>query len=149
MGTANMPRSIRKRTIQVWVKICWNISVQKRREIFCPGISRLSLTAAGLPGYKEELQDLFGRVLAGYGEYAAANGWTDPDRLKNTCWNISGRRKPERSWISGPSEVFPEGEITVPPEQLEALAADLYGGYREYASSNGLPDVSRNGRIFR
>ena len=97
---------------------------------------------------KEELQDLFGRVLAGYGEYAAANGWTDPDRLEEYLLEYLRTEEAGEILDQWSSEVFPEGEITVPPEQLEALAADLYGGYREYASSNGLPDVSRMGEYF-
>lgn len=96
----------------------------------------------------EELQELISRIMAGYSEYAAANGWTDPDRFEEYLMEYLQTEEARAILEQWTEEVFPDGEITVPPEQLESLASELFEGYQAYAQVNGFPDVSRMGEHF-
>ena len=96
----------------------------------------------------EELQDLVSRIMAGYSRYAAENGWTDPDKFEEYLIQYLQTEEAGAVLEQWSGEVFPDGEITVSPEQLEGLAADLFDGYQAYARDNGLPDISRMGEYF-
>ena len=97
----------------------------------------------------EQLQELVRRVMAGYQEYAAANGYTDPDRFDE--YLIEYLQTPQaqsvlEKWASENLQF--SGDLEITQEQLEALAADLAAGYQSYAAVNGLPDLAKMGDYF-
>lgn len=96
----------------------------------------------------EELQDLISRVMTGYRAYAAANGYTDPDRFDEYLLEYLQTSEAEEVLSQWAQEVLPESGPVVTTEQLEALAGDLFDGYLAYAEKSGLPDLSRMGEYF-
>ncbi len=96
----------------------------------------------------EELKDLISRVMAGFQEYAAANGYTDSEFFEEYLLEYLETEEVQALLAQWAGEVFPEGEITVSQEQLEALAADLFQGFQAYGESRGLPDLGKMGEHF-
>src|SRR5699024_12070362 len=93
---------------------------------------------------QEQIQSMFQEVMAGYQEYAAQNGYTDPEMFDE--YLLEYLQTPEAQEILGNwgSEIFQtNGEVRVTQEQLEALAGNLTAGYQEYAIENSLPDSAR------
>ena len=93
---------------------------------------------------QEQIQSMFQEVMAGYQEYAAQNGYTDPEMFDE--YLLEYLQTPEAQEILGNwgSEIFQtNGEVRVTQEQLEALAGNLTAGYQEYAVANSLPDPAR------
>ena len=125
------------------------LQTPEAQQILSDNIRDIIQSGADLTVSTEELQQLVQDVMAGYQEYAAANGYTDPDRFDE--YLIEYLQTPEAQAILSQwaSNAFGDvGDVTITQEQLEKLASELAAGYQSYAASNGLPDPSRMGEYF-
>lgn len=104
------------------------------------------------------MEQLVSNVLAGYEDYAAAHPEADYSRLNETF--MAYLQSPEalqilQDWVnrmiqsgvegsvSSGEAIPPNGNLSVSPEQLEALVQNIMQGYQEYAQSNQLTDPER------
>lgn len=125
------------------------LQTPEAQQILSDNIRDIIQSGADLTVSTEELQQLVQDVMAGYQEYAAANGYTDPDRFDE--YLIEYLQTPEAQAVLSQwaSNAFGDvGNVTITQEQLEQLASELAAGYQSYAASNGLPDPSRMGEYF-
>jgi putative ABC transport system permease protein len=97
----------------------------------------------------ESLEQLIRDVMAGFQEYALANGMTDPDRFSEYLAAYLETPEAQQLIAEGASQVIQiTGEPDLSPEQLQACAEALLDGYQEYAVAGGLPDPSKMGEHF-
>ena len=125
------------------------LQTPEAQQILSDNIRDIIQSGADLTVSTEELQQLVQDVMAGYQEYAAANGYTDPDRFDE--YLIEYLQTPEAQAVLSQwaSNAFGDvGDVTITQEQLEKLASELAAGYQSYAASNGLPNPSRMGEYF-
>ena len=87
--------------------------------------------------------------MAGYQQYAADNGLTDPDRFDEYLAMYLETDAARQIIADGASGVVQiSGEPDLSSEQLQACASALLNGYQQYAVENGLPDPSKMGEHF-
>ena len=125
------------------------LQTPEAQQILSDNIREIIQSGADLTVSTEELQQLVRDVMAGYQEYAAANGYTDPDRFDE--YLIEYLQTPEAQAVLSQwaSNAFGDvGDVTITQDQLEKLASELAAGYQGYAAANGLPDPSRMGEYF-
>ena len=125
------------------------LQTPEAQQILSDNIRDIIQSGADLTVSTEELQQLVQDVMAGYQEYAAANGYTDPDRFDE--YLIEYLQTPEAQAVLSQwaSNAFGDvGDVTITQEQLQKLASELAAGYQSYAAANGLPDPSRMGEYF-
>lgn len=125
------------------------LQTPEAQQILSDNIREIIQSGADLTVSTEELQQLVRDVMAGYQEYAAANGYTDPDRFDE--YLIEYLQTPEAQAVLSQwaSNAFGDvGNVTITQDQLEKLASELAAGYQGYAAANGLPDPSRMGEYF-
>ena len=101
------------------------------------------LRVSGIPGAADR------DVMAGFQEYALANGMTDPDRFSEYLAAYLETPEAQQLIAEGASQVIQiTGEPDLSPERLQACAEALLDGYQEYAVAGGLPDPSKMGEHF-
>lgn len=125
------------------------LQTPEARETLAGHMKEIIQSGGSMEVSPEQLQELVRRVMAGYQEYAAANGYTDPDRFDE--YLIEYLQTPQaqsvlEKWASENLQF--SGDLEITQEQLEALAADLAAGYQSYAAANGLPDPAKMGDYF-
>ena len=97
----------------------------------------------------EKIQELIKNIMAGYEQYIAEKGYTDPDQFDEYLMEYLQTDEAKKIISDWMSEVMPEDpKIEITPEQLEKLSDDLVKGYLAYASENSLPDPSKMGEHF-
>lgn len=125
------------------------LQTPEAQQILSDNIRDIIQSGADLTVSTEELQQLVQDVMAGYQEYAAANGYTDPDRFDEYLIEYLQTTEAQAVLSQWASNAFGDvGDVTITQEQLEQLASELAAGYQSYAASNGLPDPSRMGEYF-
>lgn len=97
----------------------------------------------------EQLGAVVKEIMAGFQEYAAENGMTDPNEF-NTYFAAYMQTPEAQKKLEDSGALILQmiGEMEVTPEQLEAIANDMLLGYRQYAEANSLPDPSKMGEQF-
>ena len=89
------------------------------------------------------------RTLCPDSRSAASNGWTDPDRFSEYLALYPQTPEAQQIIAEGAADVLQiSGEITISPEQIQALISGIMSGYQEYAIANQLPDPSKMASIF-
>ncbi len=122
---------------------------EQAQEILSRNIQEILQAGGGGTVTSEQLQELVKSVMAGYQEYAAANGYTDSERFDEYLIEYLQTSMAQEVLNQWASDVFQStSDITVTPEQIEKLAGELASGYLSYAAANGLPDLSKMGDYF-
>ena len=125
------------------------LKTQEARQRIAQGLEQIVQSSLEVKLAPEELEGLVKELMAGFQAYLEANGLTDPDRFGEYLNDYLKTPEAKAILSAGASRVVQvSGEITVSPEQLEALAKDLAEGYEAYARANGLPDPSKMGEHF-
>lgn len=97
----------------------------------------------------EQLQALLQDLLAGFQEYAAANGWTDPAQMNEYLTAYLQTSEAQQIIAQRADDILQiDGDVTLLPDQMQSLMERLMAGYQEYAAANALPDPSRIGEYF-
>ena len=88
----------------------------------------------------ENMQAMQQELMSGYLEYVAGKEDVEnqADKYMMEYLQTEGALQIMAKWSDQIFEI--EGDISIPFEQLEMLAADLAAGYQGYAEANGLPD---------
>ena len=91
----------------------------------------------------ENMQAMQQELMSGYLEYVAGKEDVEnqADKYMMEYLQTEGALQIMAKWSDQIFEI--EGDISIPFEQLETLAADLAAGYQGYAEANGLPDPSK------
>ena len=119
------------------------------RQRLSDGIGAIIEENGGLSVSAEQLSVVVQEVMAGFQEYAAANGMTDPEEINAYLAAYLQTPEAQQKLAEGVALLVKiAGEIEVTPEQLNALANDMVLGYQEYAAANSLPDPSKMGEQF-
>ena len=113
------------------------------------GIRNIIAENGNLTVSTEQLSHVIQEVMAGFQEYAAANGMTDPEQFNTYFAEYLQTPEAQQKVAEGAALIVQmAGEIEVTQEQMEALANDIVLGYQQYAAANQLPDPSKMGEQF-
>ena len=97
----------------------------------------------------DDLRGLFQEVLTGFEAYAAANGYTDPERFDEYLLEYLSTAEVQDILTGWGNQIVQKSDVReITPEQLERLASGIASGYQSYAQANGLPDPSKMGDYF-
>ena len=131
------------------------LQTEEARNTLCNSVKDIMAQNGTITVSSDQIQAMFGEVLAAFQEYAAQNGLTDengqidPELFDD--YLLEYLQTPEAQEILGRwgEEIFQtNGEVWVTQEQLETLAGNLAAGYQSYAQANGLPDPAQIGAYF-
>lgn len=90
------------------------------------------------------MERLVRNVLAGYEDYAAAHPEADYSRLNETFMEYLQSPEAQQILQARINQIIQSNvDVSVSPEQLEALVQDIMQGYQEYAAANQLTDPER------
>ena len=119
------------------------------QDILCAGLEEILAAAGPIRISAQALETLVLDIAAGFPEFAAANGYTDPERFSEYfalyLQTPQAQEKLEAS-IQKLGEI--QGELTISAQQLQALTQEILQGYRAYAAANTLPDPANLGQVF-
>lgn len=126
------------------------LQTEEARTILCDSVKDIMAQNGTITVSSDQIQSMFGEVLAAFREYAAQNGLTDesgqidPELFDD--YLLEYLQTEEAQGILGRwgEEIFQtNGEVWVTQEQLETLAGNLAAGYQSYAAANSLPDPAQ------
>lgn len=125
------------------------LQTPEAQQILEEGIKQIIQSDLTVTVSPEQLQELVQNIMSGFQEYAASNGWTDPDRFSEYLALYLQTPEAQQIIAEGAADVLQiSGEITISPEQIQALISGIMSGYQEYAIANQLPDPSKMGEHF-
>lgn len=125
------------------------LQTSEARSILTENILSIVEANGGITVSTDQIRAMFTEILAGYQQYAQANGYTDPDLFDD--YLLEYLQTPDAQAILnrwGDELIQTNSDFTITDEQLSNLASDIASGYQEYAVANGLPDPSRMGEYF-
>lgn len=105
-------------------------------------------SAGGFQITTAQMQELVQRVMAGYQEYAKANGYTDPDTFAEHLMEYLQTPEAKAIMDAWQQEIFGDTVVNITSDQLTKLAKELAGGYPAYAAANGKADPTKMGEHF-
>lgn len=108
-------------------------------------ILRSNVEAAVQP---DQLQPLMQDLMAGFQEYAAANGFTDPEKSNEYLLMYLQTSEAQQKLMGAADAIQISGDLSVLPEQMEEVISVILTGYQEYAAANHLPDPCKMGEYF-
>lgn len=125
------------------------LQTPEARERLSAGIQTIAAKNENLVLSAEQLGAVVKEIMAGFQEYAAENGMTDPNEF-NTYFAAYMQTPEAQKKLEDSGALILQmiGEMEVTPEQLDAIANDMLLGYRQYAEANSLPDPSKMGEQF-
>ena len=119
------------------------------QQVLQDGIRDILASSVTVTVSPEQLQALLQDLLAGFQEYAAANGWTDPTRLEEYFTAYLQTPEAQQIIAQRAGDILQmEGDVTLLPDQVQPLMEGLMAGYQKYAAANALPDPSRISEYF-
>ena len=103
-------------------------------EIIEDGIMEIMQSAGGPTVDAAQMQDLMTQLMSGYRDYAAANGYTDPDRFSEYLAAYLATDEAAAVMEAWGEEAFAgTSDITVDPQIVSKMSARMMAGYVEYA----------------
>lgn len=113
------------------------------KEILSGHISEIIKNSGSVHVSIENMQAMQQELMKGYLEYIAGKEDVEnqADKYMMEYLQTDGALQIMGKWADQIFEI--EGDISIPVDQLEALAEDLAVGYQGYAEANGLPDPSK------
>lgn len=97
----------------------------------------------------KSLDQLVCKILAGYSDYAAAHPEADYSGLGETFLAYLSTPEARQIMQDHLNQIIQSNvDVSVSPDQIEALVQDIMLGYQEYASSNGLTDPEQFGEYL-
>lgn len=125
------------------------LQTEEARGILCDNIMEIIEANGGITVSTDQIQAMFTEILAGYQQYAAENGYTDPDLFDEYLLEYLQTAEAQAILTRWGDELFQaNSDLTITEEQLRKLASEIAPGYQNYAAANGLPDPSRMGEHF-
>lgn len=119
------------------------------QQVLQDGIEDILASGVTVTVSPEQLQALLQDLLAGFQEYAAANGWTDPAQMNEYLTAYLQTSEAQQIIAQRADDILQiDGDVTLLPDQIQSLMKRLMAGYQEYAAANALPDPSRIGEYF-
>ena len=116
---------------------------------FSEGIRRILEESGTVSVSPDALRQLVVDLMQGYQKYAEANNLTDPAKFAEYFEEYLQTEEAKEILREGAKKVIViDGDLSVLPEQLEALAKEMYAGYRDYAAANGLADPEKFGETM-
>lgn len=126
------------------------LNTSEAQQILLENMKAILESAGNITVSKDQLQQLVAEVMAGYQDYAAEKGYTDPEKFDEYLLEYLATSNAQAILTNWAEKNFQiSGNVTITQEQLEQLTAGLVAGYQAYAAENGLADPSRMGEHFR
>lgn len=125
------------------------LQTAEAKQLLAARLEEIMIANGNLSVSAENLQALVRSLLEGFQAYAAENGVTDPAQWNDCLTQYLQTPEAQALLAESASELLQlGGELVLLPEQLNALASDLFAGYRAYAEENALPDPTKMGDHF-
>ena len=125
------------------------LSSEDAQNILKENILEIIEANGGINVSRDQIQDLFQKILKGYKNYAKDHGYTDAERFDE--YLLEYLQTPEAASIinNWGGKIFDSAkDISISKEQLQKTAGSLASGYLDYAAKNGLPDLTKMGEYF-
>lgn len=107
------------------------------------------LSESGLDVSAEQLQQLVADVMAGYGNWAIENGYTDPVKFEQYLQEYLATDEAQEILGQGAADIISSAmDAQLTQEQLSKLAGTVLSGYQAYAAEHGLADPAKIGDYF-
>ena len=107
------------------------------------------LSESGLDVSAEQLQQLVADVMAGYGNWAIENGYTDPAKFEQYLQEYLATDEAQEILGQGAADIISSAmDAQLTQEQLSKLAGTVLSGYQAYAAEHGLADPAKIGDYF-
>lgn len=122
---------------------------EKAKEILKKNLKEILEANDGITASVDQIRQLFKEILTGYQEYLDKEGITDEEQFDE--YLLKYLQTPEAVAIINKwgEDIFESDfDISITSDQLEKTAKEMAEGYLEYASENGLPDVTKMGDHF-
>lgn len=107
------------------------------------------LSESGLDVSAEQLQQLVADVMAGYGNWAIENEYTDPAKFEQYLQEYLATDEAQEILGQGAADIISSAmDAQLTQEQLSKLAGTVLSGYQAYAAEHGLADPAKIGDYF-
>lgn len=125
------------------------LQTPEAQQILKDGIAQIIESDIVVTVSPEQFQALIKDIMSGFQEYAISNGLTDPSRFNEYLAMYLQTPEAQQKIAESIDDILQvSGDITISPEDLQELVANLMAGYTEYAAANQLPDPSKMGEHF-
>ena len=120
------------------------------QQILRDNIAEIIQSGGGGTVTADQLREMISALMSGFQEYAAKNGYTDPDKFDEYLQEYLATSEAQGILNSYADEIFNSviENVDISSEQISRLAGELAAGYQQYAQENGAPDPSRMGEHF-
>ena len=120
------------------------------QQILRDNIAEIIQSGGGVTVTADQLREMISALMSGFQEYAAKNGYTDPDKFDEYLQEYLATSEAQGILNSYADEIFNSviENVDISSEQISRLAGELAAGYQQYAQENGAPDPSRMGEHF-
>ena len=120
------------------------------QQILRDNIAEIIQSGEGVTVTADQLREMISALMSGFQEYAAKNGYTDPDKFDEYLQEYLATSEAQGILNSYADEIFNSviENVDISSEQISRLAGELAAGYQQYAQENGAPDPSRMGEHF-
>ena len=120
------------------------------QQILRDNIAEIIQSVGGVTVTADQLREMISALMSGFQEYAAKNGYTDPDKFDEYLQEYLATSEAQGILNSYADEIFNSviENVDISSEQISRLAGELAAGYQQYAQENGAPDPSRMGEYF-
>lgn len=124
------------------------LTTDDAQKILKENLREIIENAGGFQITTDQMQELVRQVMAGYEEYAKANGYTDPDTFAEHLMEYLQTPEAKAIMDAWQQEMFGDTVVNITSDQLTKLARELAGGYSAYAVANGKADPTKMGEHF-
>lgn len=124
------------------------LTTDDAQKILKENLREIIENAGGFQITTDQMQELVRQVMAGYQEYAKANGYTDPDTFAEHLMEYLQTPEAKAIMDAWQQETFGDTVVNITSDQLTKLARELAGGYSAYAAANGKADPTKMGEHF-
>ena len=124
------------------------LTTDDAQKILKENLREIIENAGGFQITTDQMQELVRQVMAGYEEYAKANGYTDPDTFAEHLMEYLQTPEAKAIMDAWQQEMFGDTVVNITSDQLTKLARELAGCYSAYAAANGKADPTKMGEHF-
>ena len=120
------------------------------QKILRDNIADIIQSGEGITVTVDQLRDMISEIMSGFAQFAADNGYTDPDKFDEYLQEYLATEEAQGILDKWAAEIFSGviDNVDISSEQIAKLAGELAAGYQQYAQENGAPDPSRMGEHF-
>ena len=126
------------------------LATPEAQEILRNNIIDIMQSGDGITVSAEDLTGMIAEIMTGFGQYAADNGYTDPEQFDAYLLEYLQTEEAREILDRWAAEIFggAAGNVTVTADQMQKLGSELAAGYQAYAAAGNGPDPSKMPEYF-